>query len=103
MIYIPSSQYVAVVGADVLLKCTFGQTIPKTTTGWWTKFNNGLYKNLSGSDEHKNQGSFQSLNLNIFSVTERDSGEYRCNGQNTNGQKFLATQLMIGSKYKLVD
>ncbi|XP_063400008.1 inactive tyrosine-protein kinase 7-like [Mytilus trossulus] len=98
MIYLPSNQYVAVVGAVVRLKCTFGQTIPKTTAAWWTKFNNGLYMNLSGSDDQKYLGSFQSIQLNLFSVTERDSGEYRCNGQTKNGQNFLATQLMIGNK-----
>ncbi|XP_063400007.1 hemicentin-1-like [Mytilus trossulus] len=97
MIYLPSSHDIAAVGADVLLKCTFGQTIPKTTTGWWTKFNNGLDKNLSGSDEQKyHVGSIQSLNLNIYRVTESDSGEYRCYGANKNGGNFLATQLMIG-------
>lgn len=99
MIYLPRSQYIALVGSNICLKCTFGQTIPKTTTAWWTKFKNGLSENFSGSDERQYQGgAIQSLNLNIYSVHESDSGEYRCNGQNKNDQNFLSIQLLIGSK-----
>ncbi|XP_052077938.1 receptor-type tyrosine-protein phosphatase T-like isoform X2 [Mytilus californianus] len=76
----------------------FGQTLPKTTRVWWTKLHNGRFDIFPESDEKKYYGgAFKNLSLEIINATKSDSGEYRCNGQNTNGQNFVATQLMIGN------
>lgn len=100
MVYIPRSIYVAVVGIDIRLKCTFGQTLPKTTKVRWMKLNTRQHQNSLGSDAQKYEGgSMKSLSLEILSVTESDSGEYRCVGWNENGKnKFVDMQLMVGCK-----
>lgn len=87
------------IGENFYLVCTVGQTLPETTELWWTKLNSGNYVNVSGSDVNKYEGgTIKSPILKIINVTSRDSGEYRCNGHNINGDTFEATQILTGCK-----
>lgn len=99
MIYLPRSRYVAVVGNNIRWNCTFGQMLPKISAVWWTILKNGHHSQFPDSGQKKyHGGAFKSISIEILNVTERNSGEYWCNGENTYGHSYVATQLVIGSK-----
>ncbi|CAG2209497.1 unnamed protein product [Mytilus edulis] len=96
-IYIQRSTYNALIGNAIILECTIGQTKLQTRQVLWTRLISDHEINVTGSDSKKYQeGTLQNPNLKISNLDYRDSGEYRCNGWNRNGQNYGVTLLTTG-------